>query len=869
MSVESIFAVAAQKPSSERIDYLANACGNDAELRRQVERLLAAHDAAGEFLESPAYRPAGTVDYVPITEKPGTRIGPYKLMEQIGEGGFGLVFVAEQQEPVKRKVALKVIKPGMDSAQVIARFEAERQALALMDHPNIARVLDAGATGSGLPYFVMELVRGIPITDYCDQNQLSPLERLDLFIAVCQAIQHAHQKGIIHRDIKPSNLLVMSHDGKPVAKVIDFGVAKAINQQLTERTIYTNFAQMIGTPLYMSPEQAEMSGLDIDTRSDIYSLGVLLYELLTGTTPLEKKQLREAAYDEIRRLIREEEPPKPSTRLSTSDSIASIAAQRHTDPAKLSKLMRGDLDWITMKALEKDRTRRYDTANGLARDLQRYLADEVVEARPPSVGYRLRKYVRRHRVALTTVFVFVVTLKATTLFSIWQASRAFIAETIAEQERDEAARQRDAALAAQRKAEAAAGAERAAKKVADAERAKAQKQADIAQAVQKFLEEDLIDQADVSRAAANGPKPDPEIKLKTAIDRAAGKIPERFAGQPLTEASVRAAIGRAYVSLGLFGDARPHLELARSLCWTEIARNNVAEPDADVASEILNYASARLASVEAARGHDDIAAQLLRESKLPVAKALVPVMDFAAGKDLTPEMDRGLEILGQAVDNLTQLFYFIPEVAEFADRRQLFSLTGPSRYPKEEVVLRRMIDRRRRAGKPSRELFVFMTQLADVYFKQGKTAEAEETYAAARDGFKKLLGESHPITAVCDMSLGQIFSTEGEYDRAEKVLRPALATFQRQLSGSLHQFQAQSALGAALLHQKKYAEAEPLLRAAYEGVKENSWPIIPMGNDLLVDTSGRLVQLYEATNRPDEAAKWRKELEALKPPAKP
>jgi tetratricopeptide (TPR) repeat protein len=324
----------------------------------------------------------------------------------------------------------------------------------MMDHPNIARVLDAGATDTGRPYFVMELVRGIPMTAYCDQNHLPPRERLELFVSVCHAIQHAHQKGVIHRDIKPSNVLVTSHDGKPVAKVIDFGVAKAIHQPLTERTIYTNFAQMIGTPLYMSPEQAEMSGLDIDTRSDIYSLGVLLYELLTGSTPLAKKRVTAAAYDEIRRLIREEEPPKPSTRLSSSDSLASIAAQRHTEPAKLSKLVRGDLDWITMKALEKDRTRRYETANGLARDIQRYLADEVVEARPPSTVYRLRKIARKNRAALTTAVALVLLLVAGITASTWLAVRAARAEAAArdaqqaEAERAEGERLANAGMAA-------------------------------------------------------------------------------------------------------------------------------------------------------------------------------------------------------------------------------------------------------------------------------------------------------------------------------------------------------------------------------------------------------------------------------------
>jgi serine/threonine protein kinase/WD40 repeat protein len=438
--VQAVFLAAAEESDpTTRAAVLDRNCGGDAELRHRVEALLKANDEPGSYLDQPAVAPVtGTIDYAPISEKPGTMIGPYKLKEQIGEGGFGLVFVAEQTEPVRRKVALKIIKPGMDTREVMARFTAERQALAMMDHPNIARVLDAGATDSGRPYFVMELVRGIPITEYCDQNQLPPRERLDLFITVCQAIQHAHQKGIIHRDVKPSNVLVTSHDGKPVAKVIDFGVAKAIHQQLTAHSVYTNFAQMIGTPLYMSPEQAEMSGLDIDTRTDIYSLGVLLYELLTGTTPLDKKRFVQGASDEIRRLIREEEPPKPSTRLSTSESIASIAAQRHMEPAKLSKLMRGDLDWITMKALEKDRTRRYETANGLARDIQRYLSDEPVEACPPSAGYRLRKLMRKHRGGLATAASFLSLLVVAAGVSIWLAVRARQAEVLAEKRREEA-----------------------------------------------------------------------------------------------------------------------------------------------------------------------------------------------------------------------------------------------------------------------------------------------------------------------------------------------------------------------------------------------------------------------------------------------
>jgi len=401
----------AMRSAGECQQYLDGACAGDAALRAEVESLLEASARAGSFLTSPAPAPnlVATVDEPPVADRPGTVIGPYKLLEQIGEGGFGVVFMAEQQQPLRRKVALKVLKPGMDTRQVVARFEAERQALALMDHPNIAHIFDGGETASGRSYFVMELVRGVPITQFCDQSHLPVRERLELFLSVCQAVQHAHHKGIIHRDLKPSNVLVTLHDDKAVVKVIDFGIAKATGQQLTEKTLFTNFAQMIGTPLYMSPEQAQMSGLDVDTRSDVYSLGVLLYELLTGTTPFDKERLRTVGYDEIRRMIREEEPPKPSTRLSTLAQAATAAsANRQSDPNRLSQLLRGELDWIVMKALEKDRNRRYETANAFAADVQRYLADEPVHAYPPSAWYKFRKLARRNKAVLATALAVAV-----------------------------------------------------------------------------------------------------------------------------------------------------------------------------------------------------------------------------------------------------------------------------------------------------------------------------------------------------------------------------------------------------------------------------------------------------------------------------
>ena len=446
--LEAIFFAALEKGSpAECASYLGVACGDDCGLRERIERMLTAQAQAGTFLEVPAAKIDRTIDQ-PISEKPGTVIGRYKLLEEIAQGGMGMVYRAEQQSPMRREVALKIIKPGMDTRQVIARFEAERQALALMDHPNIAKVYDAAATDSGKPYFVMELVHGLPLTDYCDQNQLTTRQRLELFVQVCHAVEHAHQKGIIHRDLKPSHMLVTLYNGVPVPKIIDFGIAKAITGQLTEEPLVTSHGQMIGTPLYMSPEQVGMDGLDADTRSDIYSLGVVLYELLTGCTPFDQERAKKAGYDEIRRMIRQEEPPPPSARLtllsrsrlpggppassaSTSPgparqagptepelSVAAVSACRKTQPDRLRRSLRGPLDWIVMTAIQKDRTRRYQTATDFALDIRRYLNNEPIEARSPTLFDRAAKWSRRHRAlvwsVLVLLFLATVTLSAST-----------------------------------------------------------------------------------------------------------------------------------------------------------------------------------------------------------------------------------------------------------------------------------------------------------------------------------------------------------------------------------------------------------------------------------------------------------------------
>ncbi|MEO2088192.1 MAG: protein kinase, partial [Gemmataceae bacterium] len=594
-AVKSIFLAAADLPLDRRAAFLADQCGANADLLRRVSALLAAHDSAGEGVGtmsyadgSPTASPAGetadrpgkdevvgdtgptgpqgpqgeTVDRPGKDEVDGAVIGgKYTLVEPIGEGGMGSVWRAKQTEPVKRFVAVKVIKAGMDSRQVLARFEAERQALALMDHPNIAKVLDGGVH-EHRPYFVMELVKGVPITDYCDHHKLTPQARLELFVQACQAIQHAHQKGVIHRDIKPSNVLVALYDDRPVVKVIDFGVAKATGTALTEATIDTGFGGVVGTPQYMSPEQATFNNQDIDTRSDVYALGVLLYELLTGSPPFSKKGLEKRGLLEMLRVVREEEPPRPSTKLSTADALPTLSANRGTEPKKLTGLLRNELDWIVMKALEKDRARRYETANGFAADVQRYLAGEPVLAHPPSTGYRLKKFVRRNKVrviAASLVFAALVAgVIGTTLGLLEAQQQTEVARR--ETEAKELAREEEAKQRAKAEANEKLAGERLVQVEAEKKRADEEKQ--IARAVKDFLQNKLLAQADArtqADALRNAGDPSARAKLNPTIrellDRAAkeltpDKIEANFPQQALVQAELLETVGNAYRGIG-------------------------------------------------------------------------------------------------------------------------------------------------------------------------------------------------------------------------------------------------------------------------------------------------------------------------------
>jgi serine/threonine protein kinase/tetratricopeptide (TPR) repeat protein len=758
---ESIFAGAVELPAADRAVFLDRACAGNQALRAEVEQLLRAHDRSGDLLDLSELQ--ATVDDGKLLV-PSTMIGPYKLLQQIGEGGMGTVYMAEQTHPVQRKVALKLVKPGMDSRQVIARFEAERQALALMDHPNIARVFDAGTADSGRPYFVMELVKGVALTKFCDEHHLTPKERLELFIPVCQAIQHAHQKGIIHRDMKPSNVLVALYDGKPVPKVIDFGVAKAIGPKLTEATLFTEFGKVVGTLEYMSPEQAEMNQLDIDTRSDIYSLGVMLYELLTGTTPLNPKRLKEAAFMEVLRLIREEEPPKPSSRLDTTEELPSIAANRSLEPKKLSSLVRGELDWIVMKALEKDRNRRYETANGLAADVLRYLADEPVQAGPESAGYRLRKFVRRHRSAVLATGIFLAVLLAGVAVSTWQAVRATKAQT------------------------------------------NSRKSAETTRAINKFLIEDLFDAATPEEAQGR------QVTVEEVLDKAAAKIDGAFPDQPEVEAGVRLAIGSAYRQLGLYPKAEPHLrralELRRGVLGAEHEDTlNAMNQLGQLCAYQEKYDEAELLYRQALEGLTRVRGKEDR-STLELMHNLAWVLDsreeVSAAEALYREcLKIKLRVLGEEDPDT---------LATMSNLAQNITINGQGRWREAEVLIRRCVELRPKVSGPNHpDTLIAQHFLAQILQAKGDWQEAERHFRASFEAHQRIHKPDHRETLGVLGDLGLIHLLLGRFAEAERELRQCRDAQARVLGpDALQTPGANGVLSLALAACGKLEEAEAL-----------------------------------------------------------
>src|SRR5579883_932431 len=898
--LKELFLNAAEiKTPAERAAFLERECGDDAELRRKLEVLLHAHDDSGSFLAS-----SPTSDHLSdedvITQEKGSEmvgdaIGPYKLLQKLGEGGMGAVWVAEQHQPVKRRVALKLIKPGMDSAQVLRRFEAERQALALMDHTSIAKVFDAGTTTQGRPYFVMELVKGVPITKYCDELNLPIRERLALFVPVCQAIQHAHQKGIIHRDIKPSNVLVCMQDGKPVPKIIDFGIAKATSQQLTDASLYTEVGQVIGTLEYMSPEQAELSALDIDTRADVYALGAMLYELLTGTTPLDRGRLKQAALMEVLRLIKEQEPPRPSTRLSESkDSLPSIAAHRHTEPARLTREVRGELDWIVMKCLEKDRTRRYETANALARDVERYLADEPVEACPPSRSYRLGKFARKYRAMLTTVAAFVLLLVVGVAVSAWLAVRATQAEATTRQERDDKEEARQQAVAEQQRAEKAEALAKARLEEVSTEKARADEEARIAAAVNGFLQNQLLGQADIGNQpllAGAAMERNPNVTVKELLDRAARGIEGQFADQPLTEAAIRKTIGDAYFALGRYGEAQPHLERSLQLRTVKLGsdhrdtlatKNNLAVLYMDqgqyakaepLRKEVLQQQTAKLGA-----DHPDTLI-----SKNNLASLYFYLGQYAKAEPLRKEvLQQQTAKLGAdhpdtliSKNNLASLYFYL---GQYAKAESLFKEvvrvetdklgTDNSSTLNTKVNLAEIYRVQRKYGK-AEPLFKEVLQLATVklgadhpdtlrtkyslaqlYVGQGQYTKAEPLLKEVLQLATVTLGADHPATLRNKHSLAVLYMDQGQYAKAEPLFKEVLQV-QTAKQGANHpdSLITKSNLATLYMHQRQFTKAEPLLREAVDGAREKLGLAHPTTQAFI----GTLATCYERLQQPAKA----------------
>jgi eukaryotic-like serine/threonine-protein kinase len=819
-------AVELDTPES-RQQLLDSTCLGNERLRRDVERLLDAHDKLQSFMGQPAAPVCDTAHWTPITERLGSVIDSYKLMEEIGEGGFGIVYLADQQAPVRRQVALKVIKPGMDTRQVVSRFLAELQALALMDHPYIARALDAGTTDSGRPYFVMELVRGIPITDYCDEHRLSIRERLALFVQVCQAIQHAHQKGIIHRDIKPSNVLVTEHEGRPVPKVIDFGVAKALNPEITREAVVTSSVELIGTPLYMSPEQADATTSDIDTRSDVYSLGVLLYELLTGSTPFEKKRLRHAAYEEIRRIIREEEPPKPSVRLNSfGHKKITVAAHRNTDPLRLSQTVRGDLDWIVMKALEKNRAHRYDTPSNFAADVTRSLANEPIEARPPSSLYRFGKFARRNRLVLTTVVLVAAALVAGTAVSTWQWLRASHAEEVAL---------------------AAAGAEKLAKEQAFAREAETK-------AVLQFVEDKVFAAARPEGTSGGLGR---AVSLRKAIESALPYVERSFAKEPLIEARLRLTLGRSFYYLGDSKTAAQMQEAASAIYATQ--RGPMCPDMLLCMTELAN-------SYDGLGRFDD--ALKLRETVFAIRKSafgpehrdtLTSMYNVAVSYWALGRHDEARKLYEKAL--ALQSARFGP-----ADPDTLNSMVGLANSLEglgqvaEACKIREHIVSvmKARLGPTNPDTLLSIGNLAGSYDALGRHAEARRLHDQSLETMQARLGPDHPATLRGLMALAVSIDGQGLLKEALEIREKTVAAMRTTL-GPDHPdtLKATQDLANSLDHLGRRTEALELREQSLPAVKAQHGPDHP---DTL-SAMNNLAISYEGLGRTSEALMLR--IEAL------
>ena len=818
-------------PAAQQAAFIERACAGDDTLLARVQSLILALDEAAsaesvaETTQVPSHTSAPTVfsarGTVGPSEGPGTVVGPYKILQLIGEGGFGSVFMAEQERPVRRRVALKVIKLGMDTRQVVARFEQERQALAMMDHAHIAKVLEAGATEAGRPYFVMEFVEGDPITLYCDRNNLPIAERLRLFAQVCNAVQHAHQKGIIHRDIKPSNVLVSTQDGKPLVKVIDFGIAKATGARLTEMTLFTEHKTFIGTPEYMSPEQAEGS-LDIDTRTDVYSLGVLLYELLTGATPFDGRELRSAAYGEMQRIIREVDPPKPSTRVSQSrDTIGKIAASRRLEPSSLGSTVRGELDWIVMKALEKDRQRRYETANGLAMDIQRYLNGEAVVAAPPSNAYRARKFVRRHKgIALSGAAVAAALLIGLVGFA-WQARVA----------RGE----RDRAVAAEAETGRRAG---QLKQVADFQ-ARLLGQIDPTEAGQE-LSRDVLARYTAALTAAGVPEREQagqvaafeqqwgrvnatdaarELIDRTILRPAIEAIDEEFKEQPAVDAQLRQTLAFLYHHLGLLDSALP-------LQTAALATNRrvLGQEHPDTLSSINN-----MGMLLSAQGKLAEAEPFLKEALDQRRR----VLGVEHPDTLTSLTNMGLLLDDQGRPDEAEPLY--REALE-AQRRALgedhpdtliclsnlgMLLMSQNKLAEAEPYLRESLEKHRRVlGNEHEDTLIAINNMGLLLKAQDRLDEAGPYYRESLATRRRVLGEEHPSTLTAINNMGFLLNAQGKLEEAESYYRDSLEKHRRVL-GENHPrtLSAGNNLGMLLRNQGQFVAAEPYAREVLDGLR--------------------------------------------------